>query len=385
MSLVEKVVAFYRQRQSDGVIPLHEPQFGSSDLNHVEDCLRSGWVSSVGKYVDQAEKLVAKFTGAAGAVATVNGTSALHLALHTLGVTPGDEVLLPTLTFVATSNAVHYCHAMPHFVDVEASQMGICPNKLATYLSDTAELRDGVCYNRHTKRPIRALVFVHIFGMQGAIAEVVRIARTYHIAVVEDCAESLGTFLANDIHTGLMGDIAAISFNGNKIITCGGGGMLISQDQALLSRAKHLSTTAKLSQEGFFYHDEVGFNYRMPNLNAALLTAQLGQLEERLERKRDLFYQLQHALHTEAWPCELNEPLAPQLSNHWLLSIRVPSDEHAAIISALNVSGIMARPLWDLNHTLPMNQRCPRDTLEVSEMLLDTVICLPSSAQLARR
>lgn len=384
MSLATQIERFYRRLQVEGVIPLHEPEFGAEDEALVLDCVRSGWVSSVGQYVSHAENLVAEMVQSNGAVATINGTAALHLALLCTNVQPDDEVLVPALTFVATTNAIHYCAAMPHFLDVETKQLGICPDKLEVYLASTVEIRNGIAINRHTGRVIRSLIYVHIFGSQGKVEEVVRIAHRYNIKVIEDCAESLGSYLRPGLHTGVVGDVGAFSFNGNKIITCGGGGMLVSKHPDYVAKAKHLSTTAKVSEEGFFFHDQVGYNYRLPNLNAALLVSQLKQLSKRVSEKKALFEQIQDIVQSQSWDCDVLSPRLPDLSNHWLIAIKVNPDILDETITKLNASGIGVRPLWELNHTLPMNLSCPKDSLTNSELLTKQVICLPSSAKLGR-
>ena len=383
MKLVKEIEDFYRSRQADGAIPLHEPEFDQVDEGYVLDCIQSGWVSSVGKYVTQAENDIQTFVGSAGAVATVNGTAALHLSLLALEVCQGDEVLVPSLTFVATTNAIHYCHAVPHFIDVEEQQLGICPDKLERYLKSVVSIEHGKAVNKHTGRSIKALIYVHLFGFQGDVSRVVDIAHSYGIKVIEDCAESLGTYLPSGKHTGVIGDVSAFSFNGNKIITCGGGGMVVSSDTQILDTVKHLSTTAKQSGEGYFYHDQVGYNYRLPNLNAALLVAQMTHLTKRIQQKQSLFYALKNAISEQRWPCKLMSPITPSCSNHWLLAIRVEASEAQGMLDSLQHAGIMARPLWQLNHTLPMNLDAPKADLSNSEQLVQEVICLPSSAKLA--
>lgn len=384
MSLVEQIEHFYRQLQPKGFIPLHEPEFGTEDETLVLDCVRSGWVSSVGQYVSDAEELMTEMVQSSGAVATVNGTAALHLALLCTNVQPDDEVLVPALTFVATTNAIHYCSAVPHFLDVETNQLGVCPEKLEAYLASIVEMRNGIAINVRTGRKIRSLVYVHIFGNQGKIEEVVRIAHSYGIKVVEDCAESLGSYIQVGLHTGVVGDVGGFSFNGNKIITCGGGGMLVSKHTEYVTKAKHLSTTAKVSEDGFFFHDQVGYNYRLPNLNAALLVSQLKQLSNRASDKKALFDRIQLIAQNQNWDCEVLSPRFPSLSNHWLIAIKVNPDILDETIFKLNASGIGVRPLWDLNHTLPMNLNCPKDDLINSESLCKQIICLPSSAKLGR-
>ena len=268
-------------------VPLHRPIFAGSEKQYLLDCIDSNFVSSVGEKVTEFEREIADFTGSKYSIATVNGTSALHICLHLAGVGCGDEVITQALTFVATGNAISYCGANPIFIDVDKDTMGLSPSSLRSFLEEYAEIRDGVSFNKQTGRIIKTCVPMHTFGFPCRINEISAICNKWNIALIEDAAESLGSYFKNR-HTGTFGRLAAISFNGNKIITTGGGGMIITDDENLAKRAKHLTTTAKVPHAYEFVHDEIGYNYRMPNLNAALGCAQLEKLESMLEQKKEI-------------------------------------------------------------------------------------------------
>ncbi len=368
----------------DGFVPLHEPEFRGRERDYVVDCVDTGWVSSVGSYVDRIEADLARITGVRRAVATANGTAALHICLLLAGVLPGDEVLIPTLTFVATANAVAYCDATPHFVDSEAVSLGVDAAKLDAHLRTIAHVNGGVCRNRATGAPIRALVVMHVFGHPSDLDALAAVAERWHIALVEDAAESLGSFYRG-VHTGNRGVVAALSFNGNKLVTTGGGGAILTNDEALGARAKHLTTTARVAHRWNFVHDETGYNYRMPNLNAALGCAQLERLDDMLARKRLLAERYAAAFADVAGADVLPEPEGTR-SNYWLNAILLASgaaDKRDAVLDALNVAGLMARPVWTLMHRLPMYTDAPRADLSVAEDLEARVINLPSSPNLA--
>lgn len=370
---------------SSSLIPLHEPEFAGREWDYVKDCLDTGWVSSVGSYVDRFERDLAAFTGASHAIATSNGTSALHICLLLAGVVPGDEVLVPTLTFVATANAVSYAAATPHFVDSETTSLGVDAARLDAYLRDIARVDNGVCVNTRTGAPIRALVVMHVFGHPSDLDALSAVAERWHIALVEDAAESLGSSYRGR-HTGNVGRVAALSFNGNKVITTGGGGAILTNDPVLGKRAKHLTTTARTQHRWNFLHDEVGYNYRLPNLNAALGCAQLERLPSMLSRKRELAARYAKAFASVPGVRFLAEPEGT-VSNHWLVAIVLDPgfrDVRDALLDALNSAGYMSRPIWTLMHKLPMYTACPRADLGTAEQLEATVINLPSSPRLGR-
>jgi len=383
MSLTESILSILREQlPAQRPIGLHEPAFGEREKELTLDCLDSGWVSSVGQYVDRFEQDLTDYTGIPHAIATVNGTAALHTCLMLAGVVPGDEVLLPALTFVGSANPVVYQGAIPHFVDCEAETLGIDPQRLADHLKEIAELRNDTCYNRHTGQPIRALLVVHVLGHPARMEELADIAQRYRLILIEDAAESLGSW-RDDRHTGSWGHLAALSFNGNKIITSGGGGAVLTNDSELAERAKHLTTTAKQSHPWMLEHDMVGYNYRLPNLNAALGCAQLEQLPERLKQKHQLAQHYVDAfanlgavsLHTEPKNCR---------SNQWLNLLLVPdAHERDRLLEAAHAENILLRPFWTPLHQLPMFADAPRMPLPQTESLFARGVCLPSSAVLA--
>lgn len=362
-----------------GPVALHEPLFAGREQEYVRACIDTGWVSSVGSFVDRFERDLADYTGARHAIAVVNGTAALHIALLLAGVKPGDEVLLPALTFIATANAVSYCGATPHFIDSDPAIPATDVDALAAYLKDIAEIGPEGCRNRRTGARIAAIVPVHIFGHVVAIDHLVDLAARYRIAVVEDAAEAIGSRYQGR-HAGTFGRLGTLSFNGNKTITTGGGGAILTDDDALAKRAKHLTTTAKVPHRWEFIHDEVGFNYRLPNLNAALGCAQLEQLDGFIARKRLLATRYAASLGGLAGVTLVREPASCR-SNYWLQAILLDRDqmpERDAVLRATNDAGYMTRPLWRLMHRLPMYAPCPRMPLPASEDFERRLINLPS-------
>ena len=366
------------------MIALHEPEFGGNEWNYVKECIDTGWVSSVGSYVNRIEADLAAFTGAAHAVATANGTAALHICMLLAGVEPGDEVLLPTLTFIATANAVSYSGAVPHFVDSEERTLGVDAGQLEAHLRKAAEIIDGHCVNRRTGATIRALVVMHAFGHPADLDALASLCARWKLKLIEDAAESLGSFYKGR-HTGNVGHVAALSFNGNKVMTTGGGGAILTNDPELARRAKHLTTTARVPHRWNFIHDEIGYNYRLPNLNAALGCAQLERVPGMIERKRMLADRYAAAFAGVPGVRFLAEP-AETRSNYWLNTIVLDaehSDEHEAALEILNDANFMSRPIWTLMHRLPMYANCPHADLHVAESLARRVINLPSSPKLA--
>ncbi len=362
-------------------IGLHEPEFGETEKALVTDCLDSGWVSSVGSYVDRFEQDLADVTGIPHAIATVNGTAALHTCLILAGVQPGDEVLLPALTFVGSANPVAQLGATPHFVDCETETLGVDPQRLADYLADITELRDGTCFNKHTNRPIHALMVVHVLGHPARMDELAAITERHRLTLIEDAAESLGSWRGGR-HTGSWGRLAALSFNGNKIITSGGGGALLTSDPDMAQRAKHLTTTAKRPHPWAFEHDAVGHNYRLPNLNAALGCAQLERLPERLAQKRRLAERYAAAF---AGIPGLHFQLEPEdcRSNYWLNLLLLPdAEQRDQLLAAAHAEDIHLRPFWTPLHRQPMYRDAPRMDLPCTETLFARGVCLPSSAAL---
>lgn len=362
---------------------LHEPSFEGNEWDYAKECLDTGWVSSVGKFVDRFELQLAEYTGVKRAVAVVNGTAALHVCLQLAGVEPGDEVIIPSLTFVATANAVTYCGGIPHFVDIEERTLGMDPVKLRDYLREVCEMREGICRNRRTERRIRAVVPMHTFGHPVDLDPLEQICDEYGIALVEDAAEALGS-LYKGRHVGNHGVLSALSFNGNKIITTGGGGAILTNDVSLADRAKHLTTTAKLPHRWEFFHDCVGYNYRMPNINAALGCAQLEQLDGFLAKKRAIAECYRVAFENIAGVRWFQEPQVA-CSNYWLNVILL--DESTAhmrdtLLTATNDAKIMTRPAWIPMHLLPMYDFCPKMDLSETEKMGSHLINLPSSPTL---
>lgn len=384
--LADRILAAVRDvlGPTKGVIPLHEPEFRGREWDYLKDCIDTGWVSSVGAYVDRIESDLARIAGVERAVAVANGTAALHICLELVGVKPGDEVLIPDLTFVATANAVSYAGARPHFVDSEDVSLGVDAARLEAHLAAVAEMRDGVCHNRATGAPIRALVVMHAFGHPCDLDAIEAVTARWNLALVEDAAESLGSFYKGD-HTGGRGRVAALSFNGNKVVTTGGGGAILTNDPELGRRAKHLTTTARVPHRWNFIHDEVGYNYRMPNLNAALGCAQLERLPDMLARKRVLAERYARAFERMPGVRFLREPEG-SISNYWLNAIIIEGcdmEQRDRVLQALNDAGYMSRPVWTLLHRLPMYADCPRADLSCAERLEASVINIPSSARLA--
>ena len=382
--VADSIITALRSALGNGNFALHEPRFTGNEQSYVQECIASTYVSSVGAYVERFEKELAAYTGARRAVAVVNGTAALQVALQLAGVQAGDEVIVPALTFVATANAVRYLGAIPHFADSEEATLGLDPRALRDWLKSVAEPTGDAYRNRQTGRRISALVPMHSFGHPCGLEGLLAVAHDYRLALVEDAAESLGSRYQGH-HTGSFGLLGTLSFNGNKIITTGGGGAILTNDERLADHAKHLTTTAKLPHRWDYVHDEVGYNFRMPNLNAALGCAQLEQLPEFLASKRRLFKRYQKALADVDELHLMREPSDCE-SNYWLQTLVLSdavADQRDAILQATNDAGQMTRPAWRLLHQLEPYQECPRAPLPVAESLAQRIINLPSSAGLA--
>jgi perosamine synthetase len=361
-------------------IALHEPCFSGNEWVYVKDCLDTGWVSSVGKYVNKFESMLSEFTGVRRSVAVVNGTAALQICLKLVGVKQGDEVLIPALTFVATANAVAYCGGTPHFVDSEERTLGLDPKKLSDYLYDIAEIRSGECINKQTGHQIKAVMPMHAFGHPVDLEPLVALCQRYKLELVEDAAESLGSFYKGK-HTGNWGKVSAVSFNGNKTITTGGGGAILTNDDELGELAKHLTTTARVPHKLAISHDHIGYNYRLPNINAALGCAQLEQLSGFIKKKRNLAEKYREAFAGIGGARFFVEPDFAT-SNYWLnvlLLDGIFSNQRDFLLEMTNNNGILTRPAWTLMHRLPMFEHCPRMDLKIAEDLEDRIINLPSS------
>ncbi len=375
--LRQDLVDLVRSIFGEGFIPLHRPVFEGNEKQYLADCIDSNFVSSVGAKVTEFEQRIAAFTGSKFAVATVNGTAALHVALQLAGVQRGDEVLTQALSFIATCNALTYAGAQPVFMDVDLDTLGLSPQALRRWLVAHAELRDGHAYNRTTGRRIAACVPMHTFGFPLRIREIVAVCDEYGIPVVEDAAESLGSYLGGR-HTGTFGKLATLSFNGNKVITTGGGGMIVTDDEALAKHAKHLTTTAKIPHPYEFVHDEVGYNYRLPNLNAALGCAQMERLPEMLAIKADVARRYSEFFAGSS--VRFVQPVDGTTANFWLNAIVLDSEaERDAFLKHTNDQGVMTRPIWRLMSRLEMYKHCQHDGLEHSRWLEARVVNLPSS------
>jgi len=382
-TLAEQIVGALRAVVGSGPVVLHEPSFSGNEWRYLKECLDSTFVSSVGKFVDRFEADLAAYAGAKHAVAVVNGTAALHIALKLADVKTDDEVLIPALTFVATANAVTYCGATPHLVDSEARTLGVDAAKLRDYLVSHTEQRANQCVNRATGRVIRAIVPMHVFGHPVDLDGLLALAHDFKLALVEDAAESLGSYYHGQ-HTGIFGLMGTLSFNGNKTITTGGGGAILTNNPELARHAKHLTTTAKLPHAWEYRHDEIGYNYRMPNLNAALGCAQLEQVPTMLAAKRKLFQRYQVAFAPMQGVKLMEEPEQCQ-SNYWLQTLLLDAeqaDQRDHILKATNEAGLMTRPAWTPMHELTPFKDCPRMDLAVAQSLAQRLINIPSSSGL---
>ena len=380
--MFEEIISFIRKTyQTKEFIHLHEPRFIGNEKKYLNECIDSTYVSSVGSYVNEFEEIVADLSGVKYAVATSNGTSALHVGLKILGVDESSEVITQSLTFIATANAISYCNASPIFVDVDKDTLGLSPIKLKEFLDEHAVLNDnGECVNKSSRKIIKACVPMHTFGHPCRIDEIIEVCDSYNIAVLEDCAESLGSFY-KEKHTGSFGKIGIFSFNGNKIITTGAGGMLVSNDQHIAKKAKHITTTAKVPHPYEFIHDELGYNYRLPNIAAALGLAQMEKLQVFLKSKRELANRYE-AFFSDKNVDFISEPNNSR-SNYWLNSIILKDREtRDSFLDYSNSKGVMTRPIWKLMNKIEMYKNAQTSNLENSEWLEDRVVNISSSVLL---
>jgi aminotransferase in exopolysaccharide biosynthesis len=375
---MQNIVEFIQETfKTKEFIPLHEPRFIGNEKKYLNDCIDSTFVSSVGKYVDMLEEQFAKTVGSKYAIATVNGTSALHISLLLADVKQNDEVITQALTFIATCNAISYIGAKPIFIDVAIDTMGLSPDSLNNFLEHNCEIKDNKCINKTTSKVIKACVPMHTFGHPCKIDKIKEICDKWDIALIEDSAESLGSYYKGQ-HTGTFGKLGAFSFNGNKIITSGGGGVIVTDDKILAKRAKHLTTTAKVPHHFEYVHDEIGYNYRMPNLNAALLVAQLEQLDTFLKSKRELAQNYKEFF-SNADIKFIEEPKDSK-SNYWLQSILLKDKKQRdQFLEFSNKNGVMTRPIWRLMNELEMFKSCQCSALKNSKYLEDRVVNIPSS------
>ena len=384
-TLASEIYRAIRNVVGPNSVPLHEPVFSSLEQEYVLNCIESTFVSSVGEFVNKFEAEICSYTGAKYAIATVNGTSALHLGLLVSGVTNDVEVLIPTLSFIATANAVAYCGAVPHFIDSDLLTLGVDVLKLRIYLQKVTVVKNNQCLNRLTGRVIKAIVPMHTFGHPVDMDALISLANEFNLIIVEDAAESLGSYYRKS-HTGTFGLLAALSFNGNKIITTGGGGAIITNNSQLAEQARHLSTTAKISNQLHFDHDFIGYNYRMPNINAALGCAQIKKMPHFIEAKRELALLYKDSFSLVKGVDFFQEPINCN-SNYWLNTILLNDSNTSLkdfIINDLNSQGIQVRSSWRLLHKLSMYKQCPKmDNLEGSTFLEKSIINIPSSANIA--
>jgi aminotransferase in exopolysaccharide biosynthesis len=379
MMEINNFVQFVREvfKTESDFIPLHEPRFIGNEKKYVNAAIDSTFVSSVGEYVNTFEEKLAERSKTKKAVAVVNGTNALQVALRLIGVKQGDEVLTQALTFVATANAIRYLNAHPVFLDVDMDTMGLSPDAVENFLNEFAEIKEDGCYNTKTGNKISACLPMHTFGFPVHLDELMDICNNWHIPVVEDAAESLGSTY-KEKPTGSVGELGVYSFNGNKIVTAGGGGVIVTNNEELGDLGKHLTTTAKKPHPYEYYHDQLGYNFRMPNLNAALICAQLEQLDSFIEKKRGLarkytsyFNDLGIKFRTE------NEHTK---ANYWLMCVELDNRKNRdEFLKVTNEKGIMTRPIWQLMYKLPMYEHCFRDDQKNAEFLEDRIVNIPSS------
>ena len=387
--IIDRIKFVINKSDESSDVYLHEPSFvGTNAYDYIRDCLDSGWVSSTGRWVSKFENLISEFTGSKYAIAVSNGTDALRLALHVIGVDKGNEVLIPPLSFVATANAVSHLGATPHFIDIESDSLGMCPLALEKRLDQVALIKEGEVFNKTTGNKISAVLPVHIFGLPSKIQEIRLICSKWRIPLIEDAAEALGSFIktkAELIHCGCLGDIGTLSFNGNKIITTGGGGAILTNNKKIAELAKHLSTTAKVNHPWNFYHDKIAWNDRLPNINAALGASQIEHIREKLYRKRNL-HKKYLDFFNDLKDVEIVKEFNQSLSNYWLVTMRLnvenPYELREKILKDSHESKIFIRPCWNLLNELPMYSKVPSGDLKEARNQSIRLLNLPSSPQL---
>ena len=379
--MYDKTIKYIKDLYGSDNVPLSVPKFMGNEKKYLNECIDTTLVSSVGQFVDRFEKDMEAYTGAKRAVVCVSGTNALHMAMMLAGVERDDEVLTQALTFIATCNAISYIGAHPVFIDVDRSTMGLSPDAIKQWLSGNAEIRNNECYDKQTGRRVKACVPMHTFGHPVRIEELAEICSEWHIELVEDAAESIGSKYKGT-HTGLFGKVGALSFNGNKTITTGGGGMLLFMDEELGALAKHLTTQAKIPHRWEFRHDHIGYNYRMPNINAALGCAQLENLDKFIADKRNTASAYEEFFRNVDGMDFFTEP-ENSFSNYWLNAVILPDhDKQLEFLQETNDNGVMTRPIWELMNRLPMFEKCQHDSLENTVWFADRVVNIPSSVRL---
>ena len=373
-----QIISFIREKfGTNKFIPLHEPKFNGNEKRYVNDAIDSTFVSSVGAYVDRFEQLIEAISKTKKAIAVVNGTSALQVALRLTGVGLGDEVLTQALTFIATINSILYNGASPVFLDVDLDTMGLSPDSVEAFLEEFGEMREGVCYNKKTNKKIAACMPMHTFGFPVHLDEIIAICNKWNIPVVEDAAESLGSEYKG-MQTGSYGKFGVFSFNGNKIVTSGGGGVIVTNDVELGIKAKHLTTTAKVPHPFEYVHDEIGYNFRMPNLNAALACAQLEQLDTFIENKRTLA--LEYNIFFKSKGINFRTELPNTKANYWLMCLELENrKERDLFLNESNESQVMTRPIWQLIFKSSTYSTYQRDAQENAIYLEDRIVNIPSS------
>lgn len=380
MQDLEQLILFIRdQYKTDKFIPLHEPRFRGNEKKYLMDTIDSTFVSSVGAFVDQFEIMMQDIAGVEKAVAVVNGTSSLQVALRLAGVKAGDEVITQALTFIATANAIAYNHAEPIFLDVDLDTMGLSPYAVEKFLEEFGEIRETGCFNKKTGKRISACMPMHTFGFPVHMDELLAVCSKWGIPVVEDAAESLGSYYKGK-HTGSLGLLGGFSFNGNKTVTCGGGGAIVTNDIDLGIRAKYLTTTAKRPHTYEFFHDELGYNFRMPNLNAALACAQLEMLSSYIDDKRALAKE--YSSFFKGIDIKFREELEDSKANYWLMCVELENGiERNEFLRITNDKGVMTRPIWNLMFRLPMYSHCQRDQQQNAIFLEERIVNIPSSVR----
>lgn len=378
----KKIISAISQVIKKGSKSLHEPIFFGKERHYLNDCIKTGYVSYVGKYVNIFENKIKKYTKSKYAIALVNGTSAIHILLNSMNVTEEDEVLLPSLTFVATANAVKYLGAIPNFVDIETETLGVCPEKLKIYLEKILIKKGKNYVNKFSNKKIRTIIVVHLFGIPCKIQDIKKICKKYNIRVIEDAAEAMGSFYKNT-HLGNFSEAGIISFNGNKTITCGGGAVVITSKKKIADKIKHLSTTAKIKHPWEYIHDQLGYNYRMTNLNAAVGCAQLENIKYILKAKRKNFIDYYNVFQNIEGVELVKEPVKSR-SNYWLITLNLKKNfkQKNMILRKLNNLGINARAIWKPLHTLIYLKNHPRDNLHNTEKVYKSMVNLPSSANI---
>lgn len=376
--MIEKIVKDIRTIYGEEFIPLHIPFLDDTDKAHIVECIDSTFVSSVGKFVDEFEDLTAAFTGAKKAVATVNGTAALHTALKLMGVERDDEVVCQPFTFIATANAIHYCGAEPIFIDIEEEYLSLCPIKLRLFFENDTELKDGQRINKITGKRVRAVVMMHSFGMPGKVVEVYEVCKEFGVPLVEDAAESLGSYYKG-VHTGVIGDIGILSYNGNKVMTTGGGGMILCKSEELGLKAKHITTTAKKAHRWAYDHDIIGFNYRLPNLNASLGVAQMKKLTNFLKKKRKVA-DVYSSMFSNIEGVKFFREDEDRVSNYWLNALIFDNPKlRDEFLQYSNDNGVMTRPPWGLMNEQEPYKNCFKKDVSVSKHFAERLVNIPSS------